>query len=108
MASENFAPVLAALSTLSSNDRNQKTQAHNFLERFQKSVGGTLLLCMKPIKWKTNWYKFQPEAWKTTHSMLSASDTSVEAKLFAATTLKGKVGFKQTFVRDLPCTHADR
>lgn len=34
---------------------------------------------------------FKPEAWNKTNSILSASDTTAEAKLFAATTLKGKV-----------------
>lgn len=39
-ASESYAPVLIALSTMQSNvDRAQKTQAHEFLEKFQKSVG---------------------------------------------------------------------
>lgn len=34
-----FAPILAALATLQSNvDRTRKTQAHEFLESFQKSV----------------------------------------------------------------------
>lgn len=34
-----FAPVLVALSTMQSNvDRSQKNQAHEFLEKFQKSV----------------------------------------------------------------------
>ena len=34
-----YAPVLAALASMSSNaDRAQKTQAHEFLEKFQKSV----------------------------------------------------------------------
>ena len=33
----------------------------------------------------------QSEAWTTTHSILSSSEASIEAKLFAATTLKGKV-----------------
>ena len=34
-----FAPVLAALSTMQSNvERSQKSQAHEYLERFQKSV----------------------------------------------------------------------
>ena len=37
--SESYAPVLVALSTMQSNvDRAQKTQAHEFLEKFQKSV----------------------------------------------------------------------
>lgn len=40
MASESFAPVVAALSTMQSNvERDQKSQAHEYLERFQKSVG---------------------------------------------------------------------
>ena len=38
-ASEAFAPVLSALSTMQSNtSRPQKAQAHEYLEKFQKSV----------------------------------------------------------------------
>lgn len=38
-AQEAFAPVLAALNTMQSNvERAQKGQAHEFLEKFQKSV----------------------------------------------------------------------
>lgn len=33
----------------------------------------------------------QVEAWTTTHALLQSPDVPVEAKLFAATTLKGKV-----------------
>ncbi len=33
----------------------------------------------------------QSEAWNVTHSILQSSNATVEAKLFAATTLKGKV-----------------
>lgn len=67
-----FAPVLAALSTMQSNaERFQKSQAHEYLEKFQKS----------------------PEAWSTTHSILSSSEATAEAKLFAATTLKGKITY---------------
>lgn len=34
-----YAPVLAALSTMQSNvERSQKSQAHEYLEKFQKSV----------------------------------------------------------------------
>ena len=37
--SESYAPVLVALATMQSNvDRAQKSQAHEFLEKFQKSV----------------------------------------------------------------------
>ena len=37
---DGFAPVLAALSTMQSNvERSQKSQAHEYLEKFQKSVG---------------------------------------------------------------------
>ncbi|MCJ1313802.1 Nuclear import receptor [Agyrium rufum] len=70
VASDAFTPVLTALATMQSNaDRAQKSQAHKFLEEFQKST----------------------EAWATTHSILTANQTIVEAKLFAATTLKGKI-----------------
>ncbi|EAS29419.3 mRNA transport regulator [Coccidioides immitis RS] len=69
---QEFAPVLAALATMQGNaSRQEKTHAHEFLERFQKSV----------------------EAWTTTHAILQAPDSAPEAKLFAATTLKGKITY---------------
>ncbi|MCJ1422658.1 Nuclear import receptor [Sticta canariensis] len=72
VASSGFEPVLAALTTMQGNvERSQKSQAHQFLESFQKS----------------------PEAWTVTHSMLASSGVSAEAKLFAATTLKGKITY---------------
>ncbi|MCJ1244960.1 Nuclear import receptor [Trapelia coarctata] len=72
MAAAGFAPVLEAVATMQSNfDQARKAQAHKFLEAFQKS----------------------PEAWTSTHAILSSSQTSTEAKLFAATTLKGKVTY---------------
>ncbi|PSK42139.1 hypothetical protein B9Z65_4053 [Elsinoe australis] len=65
-----YAPILSALQTMQSNvDRNQKDQAHQYLEHFQKSS----------------------ESWTTVFDLLSASEASSEAKLFAATTLKGKI-----------------
>ncbi|KAI5303966.1 Nuclear import receptor, partial [Ascosphaera pollenicola] len=65
-----FAPVLTALATMSKSvPAAEKLQAHEFLERFQKSA----------------------EAWVTTHAMLMNPDVPIEAKLFAATTLKGKI-----------------
>ncbi|KAK4984615.1 Nuclear import receptor [Elasticomyces elasticus] len=65
-----FAPVLAALRTMQSNvNRAQKEQAHQYLEQFQKST----------------------EAWTTTIAILQTSDATDEARLFAATTLKGKL-----------------
>lgn len=65
-----FAPVLSALATMSSNaDRSQKTEAHKWLEQFQKSH----------------------EAWTSTFAILQSPQATDEAKLFAATTLKGKV-----------------
>lgn len=65
-----FAPVLSALATMQSNVGNaQKGQAHTYLEQFQKSS----------------------EAWTSTFAMLQSSQATDEAKLFAATTLKGKV-----------------
>ncbi|KAF2722007.1 ARM repeat-containing protein [Polychaeton citri CBS 116435] len=67
-----FAPVLSALATMSSTaDRSQKNQAHTFLEQYQKSS----------------------EAWSSTFAILQSQDSSDEAKLFAATTLKGKIIF---------------
>ncbi|KAI5289164.1 Nuclear import receptor [Ascosphaera aggregata] len=67
---QTFAPVLTALATMSKTvSSSEKVQAHEFLEKFQKSA----------------------EAWAITHAMLQAADVPVEAKLFAATTLKGKL-----------------
>lgn len=38
-AGQTFAPVLAAVATMQGNaSRTEKTQAHEFLEKFQKSV----------------------------------------------------------------------
>lgn len=46
-AGQAFAPVLAAVATMQGNvSRAEKTQAHEFLEKFQKSVG-YLGLCRK-------------------------------------------------------------
>lgn len=50
-------------------DRAHKEQAHQFLEQFQKSQ----------------------EAWTTTIAMLESNSADAAAKLFAATTLKGKI-----------------
>ncbi|KAK4893633.1 Nuclear import receptor [Elasticomyces elasticus] len=67
-----FGPVLSALATMSSNaDRSSKGQAHEYLERYQKSE----------------------EAWNSTFAILQSPQASSEAKLFAATTLKGKIIF---------------
>lgn len=70
-ANTTFAPVLSALATMSSTgiDRATKHNAHNYLEQFQKSS----------------------EAWTSTFAILQSPDSTDEAKLFAATTLKGKV-----------------
>ncbi|GAB7331511.1 hypothetical protein MBLNU13_g02908t1 [Cladosporium sp. NU13] len=67
-----FAPVLAALATMQSNaDRAQKGEAHTYLEQFQKSS----------------------EAWTLSFEILQAPASDDQAKLFAATTLKGKIVF---------------
>jgi transportin-3 len=67
-----FAPVLSALATMQSNaDRAQKHEAHTFLEQFQKSS----------------------EAWTSSFEILQAPSSDDQAKLFAATTLKGKIVF---------------
>ncbi|KAL6710949.1 Nuclear import receptor [Coniothyrium glycines] len=65
-----FDPVLAAHNTMQSGaDRARKEQAHQYLEQFQKSQ----------------------EAWSTTLAMLESNSADAAAKLFAATTLKGKI-----------------
>ncbi|KAF2469654.1 ARM repeat-containing protein [Lindgomyces ingoldianus] len=63
-------PVLAAHNMMQSGaDRAQKEEAHHYLEKFQKSQ----------------------EAWTITFEILQSSGVDVAAKLFAATTLKGKI-----------------
>jgi transportin-3 len=65
-----FGPIIAALATMQSNVQGkEKAEAHQFLEKFQKS----------------------PDAWTVTGTILQDSSITVEARLFAATTLKGKV-----------------
>ncbi|KAK6337721.1 Nuclear import receptor [Orbilia brochopaga] len=74
-ATEALAPILQALATMQGNvDRAQKYQANEYLEAFQKS----------------------PEAWNLTFTMLKSADLPLDVKLFAATTLKGKI------IYDLP------
>ncbi|KAK8127460.1 hypothetical protein PG984_008568 [Apiospora sp. TS-2023a] len=69
---EAFAPaaVLDAVLTMRSNDADRKKKAATYLESFQKS----------------------PSAWTTTITILK-SDAEPEAKVFAATTLKGKITY---------------
>ncbi|KAK8090951.1 hypothetical protein PG994_000456 [Apiospora phragmitis] len=69
---EAFAPaaVLDAVLTMRSNDAGRKKKAATYLENFQKS----------------------PSAWTTTITILK-SDAEPEAKVFAATTLKGKITY---------------
>lgn len=45
----------------------------------------------KTFIWRSVLIRRQSEAWNTTHAMLQNSSLPVEARLFAATTLKGKV-----------------
>ncbi|KAH7382491.1 armadillo-type protein [Phaeosphaeria sp. MPI-PUGE-AT-0046c] len=69
-AQQGFEPVLAAHNMMqSAGNRAQKEQAHQFLEQFQKSQ----------------------EAWTTTLAILESQAADAAAKLFAATTLKGKI-----------------
>ncbi|ORY62926.1 exportin 1-like protein [Pseudomassariella vexata] len=62
--------VLEAMLTMRSSDSDRKKKAHEYLESFQKSS----------------------TAWTTTISILQ-SDAEADAKLFAATTLRGKITF---------------
>ncbi|KAL9619681.1 MAG: hypothetical protein Q9160_005701 [Pyrenula sp. 1 TL-2023] len=67
-----FGPVLSWLAMMQgSGPREEKTKAHENLEQFQKST----------------------EAWNTTHAILQSPEASAESKLFAATTLKGKITY---------------
>ncbi|KAI9888555.1 MAG: Nuclear import receptor [Vezdaea aestivalis] len=69
-----FGEVIAALATMSSSaPRTQKKDAHGYLETFQKSTA----------------------AWEATGTILQAQESTVtpEVKLFAATTLKGKITY---------------
>lgn len=81
-AQQAFAPVLAALATMQGNvDRAQKGQAHQYLEHFQKST----------------------EAWTTTFAILQSPEATDASKLFAATTLKGKVGKNMAYTNLYSC-----
>lgn len=87
-ATDGFAPILKALATMQSNVAGkEKADAHSFLEKFQKSVRRIPF----PIS-PSNPNLSQSEAWNATHAILQDSKAPVEARLFAATTLKGKVG----------------
>ncbi|OBT45639.1 hypothetical protein VE00_03515 [Pseudogymnoascus sp. WSF 3629] len=69
-AEQAFAPVLSAVNSMRDGTREQKKEAYEFLEKFQKSV----------------------EAWTVAIGILQ-SDATPEAKVFAATTLKGKITY---------------
>ncbi|KAL9107213.1 MAG: hypothetical protein Q9227_007837 [Pyrenula ochraceoflavens] len=67
-----FGPVLGWLATMQSNGTtDEKSNAHENLEKFQKSA----------------------EAWNITHSILQSSNVPDPDKVFAATTLKGKITY---------------
>lgn len=69
---QQFVQVLAAMEAMQGNqDRQAKLQATEYLEQFQKS----------------------PEAWTFGHAVLQSETISDEAKLFAASTLKGKITY---------------
>ncbi|CCG80943.2 Uncharacterized protein C11G11.07 [Taphrina deformans PYCC 5710] len=71
-SSTGYEPLLDALSSLYSNsERSQKEAANAYLESFQKSS----------------------EAWQTAHDILSSESILIEAKLFAAQTLKTKIQY---------------
>lgn len=80
-----YEPLLDALSSLYSNSgRAQKEAANAYLESFQKSV--------RHLTYTRNLAeRVQSEAWQTTHDILSSDGVSIEAKLFAAQTIKTKV-----------------
>ncbi|EMR09807.1 hypothetical protein PNEG_01988 [Pneumocystis murina B123] len=72
VSAEPFGALYEALKTLYSNSsRNEKERANNYLEEFQKSR----------------------DAWATTHLVLRDNEASIEAKLFAAQTLRNKINY---------------
>jgi len=86
-----FTPVLTAMSTMRDGQREQKKAAHQFLESFQKSVCLDQYTCAKLCGRPQGSQISQAEAWQITIGLLQ-SQADAEAKLFAATTLRGKVG----------------
>jgi transportin-3 len=86
-AAGGFGPVLSALKTMQSNvGGEEKSSAHEYLEKFQKSVRQNLVTFQVQ-----ELIRPQSEAWNTTHAILQDQSAPQEARLFAATTLKGKV-----------------
>lgn len=94
--------VLAALAVMqSSQAQGEKAKAHEYLEAFQKSVS------TPPVRRRPS-NRRQEAAWQATMGILSSADSSNESKLFAATTLKGKVGrpsFADRVYTKLPRSH---
>jgi len=75
LAQEALAPILSAVNTMqSSTDKVQKQTAADYLDQFQKTS----------------------DAWNTCIAILQTSNLSAQMKMFAATTLKGKVAVKRS------------
>lgn len=88
---EAFAPsdVLGAVMTMRSGEQESKTKAHEYLERFQKSVRNTRSTYITgPYDADKIW--LQKGSWSTIIGILQ-SKAEPEATLFAAITLRGKV-----------------
>jgi transportin-3 len=97
-AQEAFTPVLQAVNSMRDGHREEKKAAHEYLEKFQKSVCLLIDHQLPGICFTTD--SFQEEAWSVTIGMLQ-SDANAEAKVFAATTLKGKVRRDQKLQRPM-------
>jgi hypothetical protein len=88
-AEQAYTPVLTAMSTMRDGMREQKEAAHVYLESFQKSVR-CFYTALRLTPQASSAHESQTEAWQMTIGILQ-SGADAEAKLFAATTLKGKV-----------------
>lgn len=62
------------------------------------STGGGFVFCVTESRGVhqadlRKFFEIQPDAWTTTHAILQSRQATLDSRLFAATTLKGKVCF---------------
>ena len=87
-----------------SGSREEKKAAHAFLDDFQKSVSQPDFdLSVATPPWQLLTTPTQNEAWQLVLNILESSAAD-EAKLFAATTLKGKVNYNTVHIGDRTLT----
>jgi hypothetical protein len=94
-----IAPVISAYErTIQPSTKQQKTEALQFLESFQKSVcnsAGLPYLLTHPV---------QAEAWTILFQMLQLESITGPVQMFAATSLKGKASLDVQSLLGVPLT----